>query len=407
MNHIGIWLGSFWPRPIAVNWRERVRACCGAALGIIVTGLVTRWALGAEANLPLLIAPMGASAVLLYAVPASPLAQPWSIIGGNLVAGAIGITCAQFVQDPMLAAALATGLSIGAMFALRCLHPPSGAVALTTVIGGPVVHGLGYSFLLVPLGLNSCLLLLVALLYNNLTRHRYPHHAPVPAAAAQGNVHRTGDPAATNRVGFVPADLDEVLQNYGDLIDVDREDLEQLFLQTEMHVYRRRFGDLRCREIMSRDIVQATPQTSLAEAWRLLRGHRLSSLPVVDRSSGKVIATLDLDDFLHYVDDNGFDAKAGFLRRFRQLWQRQGKGLPRTVGELLAERPRKVAPHLTSEETPIVALVPLLADGVVHQAYAVDAQGQLTGLVTLSDLVAGLYRAKLTGQLPPAEAYSI
>ncbi|HVJ41960.1 MAG TPA: HPP family protein [Dongiaceae bacterium] len=407
MNHLGIWLGSFWPRPIAVNWRERLRACCGAALGIIVTGLVTRWALGAEASLPLLIAPMGASAVLLYAVPASPLAQPWSIIGGNLVAGAIGITCAQFVPDPMLAAAVATGLSIGAMFALRCLHPPSGAVALTTVIGGPAVHALGYSFLLVPLGLNSCLLLLVALLYNNLTRHRYPHHAPAPSPAVQGNVHRTGDPVATNRVGFVPADLDEVLRNYGDLIDVDREDLEQLFLQTEMHVYRRRFGDLRCREIMSRDIVQATPQTGLTEAWRLLRGHRLSSLPVLDPGSGKVVATLDLDDFLHHIDGNGFDAEAGFLRRFRLLWRRPGRALPRTVGELLADRAHQAPPHLVPEETPIVALVPLLADGAVHQAYAIDAQGHLTGLVTLSDLVAGLYRAKLTGQLPPAEAYSI
>lgn len=407
MNRLIFWLSTFWPRPMAVAWRERLRGCLGATLGIIVTGLVTRWALGAEANLPLLIAPMGASAVLLYAVPASPLAQPWSIIGGNLMAGFIGITCARLLPDPMVAAAVAIGLSIGAMFALRCIHPPSGAVALTAVIGGPAVHALGYKFMLVPLGINSFLLLGVALLYNNLTRHRYPHHAPAVMPSVQGNIHRTGDPVATNRVGFVPADLDDVLQNYGELIDVDREDLEQLFLQTEMHVYRRRFGDLRCRDIMSRDIIQVEPQTSLAEAWALLRRHRLSSLPVVAPDTGRVAATLDLDDFLHFVDDDGFDPGAGFLRRFRQLWRKPETPLPRSVGALVAMRHPSAQPRLVAEDRPIIELVPLLADGAFHQVYATDEGQRVTGLVTLSDLVAGLYRAKLTGQLPPAEAYSI
>ena len=125
------------------------------------------------------------------------------------------------------------------------------------------MHALGYGFLVAPLGLNSVLLLAMALLYNNLTRHRYPHHAPSVMPAGQANVHVTRDEAPSKRLGFVPADIDEVLRDYGEIVDVDREDLEQLFLQTEMHVYRRRFGDLRCRDIMSRDIVSVTPATSL------------------------------------------------------------------------------------------------------------------------------------------------
>lgn len=75
--------------------------------------------LGPGANIPLLVAPMGASAVLLFAVPASPLAQPWSIIGGNLVSATIGVTCANVIGDPTLAAALAVALAICGMFALR------------------------------------------------------------------------------------------------------------------------------------------------------------------------------------------------------------------------------------------------------------------------------------------------
>ena len=406
MNRLSTWLVSFWPRPMAISWRECLRGFCGGAIGIAVTGLVSRWALGPDSNLPLLIAPMGASAVLLYAVPASPLAQPWSIIGGNLVAGVIGITCARLIADPMLAAALAIGLSIAAMFALRCLHPPSGAVALTTVIGGPAVHALGYKFLLLPLGLNSCLLLLVALLYNNLTRHRYPHHAPSPVSGGQANVHVTGDAAPSNRLGFVPADIDEVLRDYGDIIDVDREDLEQLFLQTEMHVYRRRFGDLRCRDIMSRDVISVLPGTSLADAWGQLRAHHLYCLPVIDPASQQVVATLDLDDFLQYVDGADFTASTGVLQRLQRSWKGRARQAPREVRDLIADHAREDAPRITAADTPIVNLVPMLADGVIHQIYVVDAERKLVGLITLSDLVAGLYRAKLSGQLAPADSQS-
>ena len=114
----------------------------GALIGLFCTEWVGRHALGG-AN-PWFIAPMGASAVLLFAAPASPLAQPWSIMAGNLVSALIGVTCAHAIPDPGLAAAAAGSLAIAAMFTLRCLHPPSGAVALTAVLGGPAVASLGY-----------------------------------------------------------------------------------------------------------------------------------------------------------------------------------------------------------------------------------------------------------------------
>ena len=120
-----------------------------------MTGGISSWAVGATFALPLLIAPMGASAVLLFAVPSSPLAQPWSIIGGNTVAAIVGVTAAHFISAPVLAASIAIGVAIGAMFTLRCIHPPSGAVALTAVLGGPVITSMGYRFVLWPVLLNS------------------------------------------------------------------------------------------------------------------------------------------------------------------------------------------------------------------------------------------------------------
>ena len=142
------------PQPVTVSGHERLRASLGVLTGILLTGSATWWLMGSSTLLPILIAPMGASAVLLFALPASPLAQPWSIIGGNLLAGFIGVTCAIYIANPILAAALAMGLLIGAMFGLRCLHPPSGAVALTAVLGGPAIHALGYGFVWFPVMVN-------------------------------------------------------------------------------------------------------------------------------------------------------------------------------------------------------------------------------------------------------------
>src|SRR5690606_24949628 len=118
------------PSIVPTSFRERLRASLGALVGIAATGFVSTLALGtSNTALPLLIAPMGASAVLLFAAPSSPLAQPWSIIGGNSIASLVGITCALTIGDPLLSASLAVALSIVLMLMANCLHPPSGAVA--------------------------------------------------------------------------------------------------------------------------------------------------------------------------------------------------------------------------------------------------------------------------------------
>lgn len=379
------WLRSFVPGRMAVGHLERFRACCGALLGILTTGIVSLTVLGETSAVPLLIAPMGASAVLLFGVPASPLAQPWSIIGGNLVSAAIGITCSIWIHDPFWAAALAIAGAIGAMFTLRCLHPPSGAVALTAVLGGPAVHHLGYGFLLAPVGLNSVLLLGVALLFNNLTRHRYPHVAVVSHA----NIHQTADPKPSDRLGFVPADLDDVLKEYRELLDIDRDDLENLFLQTEMHAYRRRFGEITCADIMSRDIIAVGKATELQDAWALLRQHRLKALPVIDNQSRHILGIVTLEDFILQVDQpafKGFDARLQRLLRGGG-WRRRAI---KVVGDIMTS-PVVTAPV----DRHIVELVPLLSDRGLHHIPVLDHEQKLAGMVTQSDLVAALYRGRL------------
>ena len=213
------WLWRFLPEPLPTSYAERLRASIGAAIGIALTGLIGTLCIGPTGSLPLLVAPMGASAVLLFGVTASPLAQPWSIIGGNLVAAFVGVTAARWVGSPLAAAALATGLAFGIMSLLRCVHPPSGAVALTAVLGGPHIASLGYGFVFVPIGINSLVLVATALAYNNATGRSYPHRAHEPLHPHP----------PSPRLALGPAELDEVLADYGDALDISRDDLEALF----------------------------------------------------------------------------------------------------------------------------------------------------------------------------------
>lgn len=218
------------PAPLQTGYAERVKGAVGALLGIAVTGLIsTLWA-GSSGGLPMLIAPMGASAVLLFAVPASPLAQPWSLIGGNLLAAVIGVTIARCIGDPLVAAALAVGGAVLAMSWLRCVHPPSGAVALSAVLGGPHVLEAGYSFIFVPVMLNSFVLVIIAMLYNRATGLSYPHHSHRPI-----HPHQPLRPTVLTDADFV-----DVLADYGELLDIAPEDLRALYVELRARADERR-----------------------------------------------------------------------------------------------------------------------------------------------------------------------
>ena len=147
---------------------EEIRISLGAIIGLLITGVVCRMALGSVGDLPALVAPLGASTVLLFAAPHSPLARPWCCIGGNTISALVGVTIAGMIADPIVAAAVACGIAIGVMMALGCLHPPGGAVALTAVLGGPSIQAAGYGFAIWPIAVSSLLLLGAALAFNHL-----------------------------------------------------------------------------------------------------------------------------------------------------------------------------------------------------------------------------------------------
>ena len=383
------WLRSFIPAPVNVNWTERLRACCGALLGLLATSYISQAVAGPSGGLPLLIAPMGASAILLFAAPASPLAQPWSVVGGNIMAALIGVACAQWIDDAWLAASVAVPLAIALMFMLRCLHPPSGAVALTAVLGGPEIQDLGYSFALVPVGLNSMIILLTALVFNNATRRRYPH----ASQAVHTNTHETADSLPSDRVGFTPADLDEVLKQYNQFLDVSRDDLDILLRQAEMKAYHRRFGEITCADIMSRDVVTVEPGTRIPQVWATMRQHLIKAVPVID-GERKVVGIITQTDFLTHAQWSPYHGVIDNMRRAVKRRIAPRRETAKFAADIMTQ-PVKTA----SGRKPIVELVPLMSDAGMHHIPIVDDQGHLIGIVTQSDLVAGLYRGRLSEQV--------
>lgn len=350
--------------PIAPQ--DAVRGGLGALLGIAATGLLARALAGGGSHLtPLLIPPIGASAVLVFAVPASPLAQPRSVIGGNVLSAVVGVTCALLIPQPAIAASVAVGAAILLMSLLGCLHPPGGAVALGASLASAATGLAAYGFALVPVGLCSVLLVGAAMAYAKVSRRSYPHRVPAPAPAA--NTHGTRDAPPLERVGYTAADLDSALKHYGELLDVSPEDLDALFRQVELAAHRRIHSEIRCEDIMSRDVISVDASQSAESALAFLQQHDLRTAPVID-AQGRVV---------------------GMVRRAELL-----AGRRRPVEQVLDPFVHRVRPS-----TPVEALLPLLSSGQTHEAMVVDDQRVLIGVITQTDLLAVLYRAHIVEQI--------
>lgn len=223
--------------PAAINTRptEWSRAAIGMALGTLFSVWLCSHVFGMDVALHLL-GPLGASAVLLFAVSSGALAQPWSIIGGYLCAGVVALLVSRVLGPSLGSACLAAGMTVVLMCWLRCLHPPAGGLAMTLVLADPASAALGwYELGAVLLGAGA--LLSCALAYNNATRMRYPKGAtesPAPTLTPTAAV----DPAIT------AADLKLALAQMEQFYDVAPTELEQLIHAAQTHARRRSIGEV-------------------------------------------------------------------------------------------------------------------------------------------------------------------
>ena len=264
-------LRPFGPAMTSPPRREALRAATGAGIGLLLCEAIL-WLLtpGAVPGQMLLIAPFGASAFLIFGLPNSPLAQPWSVIMGNTLAAGAAVAVASILPDARLAAPLAVALAILVMALGRAFHPPSGAVALATVVaaGDPGFPGL--SFAALPVAAGSAVLVLGGILWNRATGRAYPFRQPKIA------------PNADRRRGLAPEDLAGLLDRLRMAPNIGVADLARVLDAAEAEVGRNHLGGLTADGVMSRNLVTVGRETPLPRLADLFRRHGYKTLPVVD-----------------------------------------------------------------------------------------------------------------------------
>ena len=348
------WRATFRPRPPGYHRGEVLRGVVGAIVGLAVAGGVVRLMQVSPEAVPYLVAPMGATAVLLFAAPASPLAQPWQVVVGNVSSAGVGVVAAKAVDDVLLAGSVAVGVAIGLMMLLRCVHPPGGACALFTAVGGPAVASEGFFFAVSPVAVNTVLLLLVATAVNNLTGRPYPH-VPEPTGAV---------PGPRGRVGVDAGDVAEAMQRLDRGLDVMPGDVVALVREAEAHALDRRLGRLTCETVMERDVPVVLPDDTAYRARILMNAHHVKAVPVVD-AERRVVGILTVYDLFNLDVAN-----------------------VASVSSLMSSPVRTVRTG-----TPVSELVELMTDRGLRHVPVVDEDERLVGIVTRSELIAVLNAA--------------
>ncbi len=215
----------FVPKLAGASLNDRLIACAGAGLGVLAAALAGLGIQDFLPALPFLIAPIGASAVLVFVVPSSPLAQPWPVVGGNVISAMVGVAVLHNVPNTAAAIAIAVGGAIFIMSLLRCLHPPGGAAAITTILGAQAVIDAGYIFPISIVAANSLALVAFGFLFHKFTGHSYPHRVA---------------PAQAMPMGLLRADIDQAVAETHESFDIDLADLEALLLRAERIAEQRR-----------------------------------------------------------------------------------------------------------------------------------------------------------------------
>ena len=347
---------------------DLVRAGIGAGLGLLLAGLALQ-----GLGIGWLIAPFGASAVLVYAVPNSPLAQPWSVVMGNALSALVALAVITALPHADWAVPLAVGLAIATMLATRALHPPGGAVALLVALAGKT----DWLHVLVPVIAGSFLLVGIGILWNHAVGRVYPFRQP-----SQPGTHGTTDPTPEARIGLDPAELATILEDFRQSSNVGVADLARLVGAAEQAAAARRMEGFTAADIMSRDLVTVGPDAALSQVADIFRKRGFTSLPVVG-DGDRLLGLIFQIDLIRRAREDAFRQHHSLIRALAHLIDSHRKRPPKAAEIMETDTPR-IAP-----DTPVGAIMPLLSDGGA-EAVAVVEGPRMVGIVTRTDLVSAL-----------------
>lgn len=342
--------------------RWRVTLCAALTLGGMAFLTLLSQGLWPDQHL-VLLAPLGATALLMFAAPASPMSQPYPVLVGNSVSAVLALVVSAGISPIPLAVGTSVAGAIGAMFVLRCLHPPGAAMALLVVMTAPHAHPVD---LALSAALGSLALVLMGSLLNNLTGRQYPS---LMAEAGRAPI----DSEWVRSPRFSARDLDAVLQDYNQVIDVSPEQLEDLLARAQTRSYERHLGAMRCRDVMTPTPLVVTFNQTAQEAWLLMQERHIKALPVVDKNH-QLVGIVSLSDVVsHAPMSEGLP---------------QARNSTQTVAQIMTRRVR-----VASADAVLVDLVPLFSQYGQHHLPVLDANNRLVGILTQSDMVRALFSA--------------
>jgi CBS domain-containing membrane protein len=364
----------------AISFRQRLKVASAAFLALWLVANISEFILSGTSHM-LLLASMGASAVLLFGLPGSPLAKPAVFFWGHLLSAAIGLTFSHLLNNFALMTACTVAMVIFVMYLFEAMHPPGGATALVPVIATTTGPAPALDFLLFPVTLNLLLMLMVSFL---IQRYFLQPTQVNPGPGTPG----TRDLPPLSRSQLQKQDIQTAIRDFSSVLDISEADLVQLFSLAQQQAMNRQSSPLQCADIMARDLITVSPETPLQQAWQLLRQHKISMLPVVD-ADYCLVGVISVPDFLK---DLAMPELTGIRQHLRSLWlhlklkwlnrQTEQKNM---VAQKMSTRLIVAAP-----QDPISILVPLLANNGLHQVPIITANNQLCGVVSQSDLMAAL-----------------
>jgi len=370
----------FGSKPSTVSFHEKLLSSLAGLAGICLIMLVSMQFLDSQ-GLPWVVASMGASAVLLFAVPNGPLSQPWSFVMGHLLSAFIGISVAKLIQDPVIASSLAVSLAILAMYLSNSLHPPGGATALTAVVGGSAITELGYWYLLTPISINLIIMLIWALIVNNLLPNRcYPNGIQDVNKSDNSSSSENSDQSA--RLDLIHrSDLHMALTEIDAFVDVSEDELAKIFNLSQMHTLKKKIGDILCLNIMTTPVTTVDYDTDVEHIWTLMMEKRVHAFPVVDKVD-HVLGIVSLSDFLKQVKVKGDSSIIAQLSDFIVKTKGSHTNKAEYAGHLMSK------PAITiNEKQHILELFELFYSHNIHHIPVVDDDDKLTGIITPKDLL--------------------
>ncbi len=224
--------------PESISNAEKIVASLGAFIGISLISLISYQFTGAS-GAALIVPSMGASAVLVFAIPHGKLSQPWALIGGNLISALAGVLVYQLIPETFIAAGVAVGLAIALMHIFQCIHPPGGATALAAVIGGPAINNLGFEYVITPVLLNVCIIFIIAVAFNSVFPwRRYPRTAMMRFTDKKPEQQLQSDQATIidkHAIESAIADMDLIL-------DITIDDLQRVMQLSLVHAQHKKLA---------------------------------------------------------------------------------------------------------------------------------------------------------------------